>query len=713
MPITLAEAQSLSPRECLKYLSQLSRLDLGFLDSNFVGQLMFDRHIYGSAYGDIMGDSLRTLIIQERRNLKLIIEDNIIQALRPWIRDDSYSGEPLFQPSLPGMGEESRKKKHWEKLFLYEEKQEDPINDLGPTTQQYNGILVPEDSISNMGYTLKQIAALLPPGVLGAHMKGEEVHNLVYRAGREADPRKKILKGTEWFEVRGEEGVLWAAPTLEAYSVLEETGLEFVMSPRVRRWNSSVDPQWTGDMEWKEGCPLFDYQKDAVSFMWGRDRAMLSLSPGLGKTLTSAYAAGVRNKIMGDVKKILLVCPASLLYYWEGELEKWGDNLPYRPVSAIWHKLTFTLPFDIAEDCQYWVITNPETVVRNQDAFRQGFDLAIYDESIMYKHRESKRSQVMNNLARDIKNVWLLTGAPATRYLDDMWHQFHMLNNRGYSSFWRFAERYCIVDEDVWGKAVLANRKGAEKEIKQNFADVYFARNQDQVANIPDWLMEDINIPMKPKQDAVYAKLQKEMLISLEGYSDDDEIKVTNRLSMILRSLQVASNPALLGAENSSGKWAALPELMDIYPGPYIVWVNFIRTGEMLLEALIDKFGENSVRLANGSTSMEDRNKIVNAFQEGKYEAIVLNSTVGKFGFTLTKARTAFFVERGYDDSYFQCLHRNRRIGTAFSPVIVNMRSITIAGKKTIDHVVHDALDYRNSMIKKITIGDLRGMINE
>ena len=94
-------------------------------------------------------------------------------------------------------------------------------------------------------------------------------------------------------------------------------------------------------------------------------------------------------------------------------------------------------------------------------------------------------------------------------------------------------------------------------------------------------------------------------------------------------------------------------------------------------------------------------------------DVLILNNQVGKFGFTLTKARTSFFVERGYDDSYFQCLHRNRRIGTTQSPVVVNMRSCTGSGGRTIDHVVHDALDYRNTMIRKITVGDIRKILED
>lgn len=617
------------------------------------------------------------------------------------------------QLSLDGMAEEGplrRRMRAWEKQFLLEEPWTDfPKTELA--AKMYDGIKVAEDRRKTVGYSLKEIAQAITPGTLGVHMVGGEVYNLVYRSERIDDPRKKILKGSEWREVKDVEEVLWAAATLEAYNILDETGLEFVCSQRVEKWLTSLTSVRTAPLT-RLNSPLFDYQQEAVNFLWDRKRAMLSLSPGLGKSLTASFAAAIRHSQLGDVGNVLLVCPASLLYYWRSELEKWHYDLPFPVESEVWHKRVGTVP-SLHESYQFWAITNPETLVRFSDEFKKKFHLMIVDESIMFKHRESIRSQKLNSVARTIEKVWLLTGAPATRYLDDFWHQFHILNNRGYSSYWRWADRYCWVEKEIWGDAVVANRKGAEERVKENFADIYFARSQDQVADIPDWLFEDIDIPMKPKQDAIYQKLRKELKIVIEGYPKDKVLKINDRMALSLRSLQVASNPLLLGSDNSSGKWSALVDIMEIYPGPYLVWVNFTRTGEVIRDLLAEKYGDDKVAFGNGDTEMEERNSITDKFQKGEYQVLVLNSAAFKFGFTLTKARTAIFLERNFDDSYFQCLHRNRRIGTEFSPVIVNMRSVTLEGKRTIDHVVHDSLDYRNGMIKNVTAGDILEVLDE
>lgn len=556
-----------------------------------------------------------------------------------------------------------------------------------------------------MVYSIKELAEMVPPGVLGMQYTQAQ---LLFRPQSEFDPRIKLLLEGSWFEVKGADGVIQAFPTLEAYNELTDSGLEFSATRKAMEWRyGAQNPLPKEDFgNWIKHTTLFDYQKDGARFLTTHDRAMLSLSPGLGKTLTSAYAAGIRR-----FSNVLVVCPASLLYYWKSELEKWSDKLPATPFISVWHRKIgdFAIDSSVAH-AQNWVITNPETVTKNLDElYALDFDCLIVDESIMYKHKNSQRSKALKELAEYIQTVWLLTGAPATRFLDDMWYQFHILKPKGYSSYWRFARKYCVVNDNQWGSKVVANKRNAEKEIQHNFADIYFARSQDDVADIPDWIFEDVDIPMLPVQDKIYEKLRKEFLIELGPLKDNEVIKADNHLSLMIRSIQIASNPLLVDAEDSSGKWNALPELMDIYPGPSIVWCVYIKTGEMLRDKL-SKLGKRVV-LANGSTPMKDRNEMVNVFQAGEVDAIVMNNQVGKFGFTLTKAKTAFFLERDYSDSYFQCLHRNRRIGTTQSPIIVNMRSVTQKGKKTLDHIIGDTQDYRTGMIKKVTAGMLRKVL--
>lgn len=561
-----------------------------------------------------------------------------------------------------------------------------------------------EDMPMTKEMKLADLGKLIPTGIAGLHYMGGKPFNLVYKARNADDPGLAFLEERGWFQVRKQNGVYWSPANLEAYYALADSGLEYEVSANLNQWLKEIT--YIPVLTFPDTCPLKPWQRTGVEFLTPRSRAMLSLAPGLGKTVTSAYAAALQE----DVRYVLLVCPASLLYFWKNELEKWSEHLARKPIPVVWHKETLAVEIEPDPDQQLWILTNPETLVKCLPTFKsmEEFDLLVVDESIMYKHRESQRAKAVLEMGKRIPKTWLLTGAPATRYLDDMWHQLHILDPRGRSSYWRWAKLYTIIEDTQWATTVVANKPGAAEVLKENLRDIYFSRTQEQVADIPDWIFEDLDLPMTDKQEAVYEKLRKELLIEIADVPDAEPLRVRSHIALMLRSLQVLSNPLLVGSVNTSGKWDALDELMHIFPGPFIVWVNFVRTGEIISEMLGKRFGLGRVALANGATLVEDRNLYVEKMQNGGLDAIVLNSTVGKFGFNLTRCRTAFFLERMYDDSYFQCIYRNRRIGTTESPIIVNMRSCTTKGYRTLDHTVHDTLDYRSGMIKTLTVGDIR-----
>jgi hypothetical protein len=175
---------------------------------------------------------------------------------------------------------------------------------------------------------------------------------------------------------------------------------------------------------------------------------------------------------------------------------------------------------------------------------------------------------------------------------------------------------------------------------------------------------------------------------------------------MVVRLIQAASNPLLLDGPDTSGKWEAIPELLSLYPPPYIFWTSFIKSAQTINETL-KKQGLKSAYML-GETKPQERQSLVDSFQQNKLDAIVLGQAVGSFGLTLTAGRTAFYVERNFDGSYFQSLHRIRRIGTTKRPHVVHLRSIYSDSSKSIDHLVHSMLDYRVSMIQALTVGMLK-----
>jgi SNF2 family DNA or RNA helicase len=523
-------------------------------------------------------------------------------------------------------------------------------------------------------------------------------------------PALKLLEGSMWFKIININlgHIYRSATSLEALYWLRDNLGQLSLSPEVNLWrkNSSI----IKPIQPIENLPLFDFQRDAVGFLARRPRAMLSLSPGLGKTISSITAA---NKLFPKIKNILVVAPLSLLYMWKSEIEKWGSHFPTHQVIIHHGKKSSLDEMSKKAGQTTWVITNPETAIRAVPTLlSKKFDLLILDESILYKSRDSQRTKGIKKLAKGIPYVWELTGAPANRMIDDIWSQFNILDPKAYSSYWRFAQEYCMVNPTTWGNQVIANKRDAEQKIKERFQDIYFARSQSEVLDIPEWIFEEIDVVMTKRQEKAYHEMSTQLKTTLtnEDTGDKTIVTVTNHLSKVIRLIQLSSNPMLLDGDNESGKWAALPELMEIYPGPFLVWTSFTRTAYYLAEYL-GRMVNQQVGMIIGDTKAEDRETLIKRFQSGSEKILILNMQTGSFGHTLTAARTAFYPERNYDSNYFQSLHRFRRIGTTQSPNVVHLRSVYQDGSPTIDHLVHSLLDYRVGMIQDLTTGMLKEIL--
>jgi superfamily II DNA or RNA helicase len=436
---------------------------------------------------------------------------------------------------------------------------------------------------------------------------------------------------------------------------------------------------------------LFPYQKEATAFELKYKKCLMGLAPGTGKTASAIFAANELN-----CEKILVICPLSLTYMWKAQIKKWLNK-----EATIWHG-----KIDTWEEFDEWVITIYDTVVRNDvDILNQKFSTVVMDESILVKNRKALRSKQMKKIANSAQYCWLLSGSPVSKFYDDMWSQLNIVDPKRFSSYWRFAENYCVIEQNQWGTQIVGNQVDATERLKKDLSDVYFSRTMDEVLDIPDWIFDTIPVPMEKDQYKLYDQMENEFLADLP---DGDQLLAPNVLSQMIRLIQLSSNPILVGGFDSGAKWKALTELLEFEEGPFIVWTNFIQTAHELEKRLCSKY---SVGKMTGETPPELRQDIVDNFQVGNLDILIAHPAVGKFGLTLTKARTAIYLERSFNgDDYYQSLYRFRRIGTTASPHVIHLVAVRPDGKEgnTIDQLIDRVLDYRKNSSIAITSGFIR-----
>lgn len=484
---------------------------------------------------------------------------------------------------------------------------------------------------------------------------------------------------------------------------------------------------------------LYSYQQRAAQWLAGRRSALLGYGPGLGKTPVTLTALQMATP--HPLRGALVVCPLTLLSNWQQEAKRWWPQAKVVLQEPEIFSLTDTAPllsvitYDAFRQSVYdrvrqgkkpdgtprWVYVPRKATLLE---WKRRVDVLIFDESVLLKNRQAVRTKAA--AARKVIPIcWELSGSPTTRFYDDLWAQLHILEPKQYPSYWRFARRFTLIQDSVWGKSVVANVPNVEPTLKRDLAPLMLTYNYTDLAReeperaIPEWVFETRQVPLPEKWWKLYKQMQDKFMADLP---DGTRILAPNTLARLVRLLQFASHPALLlqetivaqdGAQDiqdfsdydwstKGGKLSAIPELLDELPGPTIVWTNFIATAKHLSETL-------KAPCLIGETPAEERTRIVAEFQAGQHPVLIAHPGVGRFGLTLTRARSMIFAERSHNaDYYLQALYRCRRIGTTEPPQVVILEATGPNGEPSIDRAISRILSYRKDRSEQLTTALLK-----
>ncbi len=408
------------------------------------------------------------------------------------------------------------------------------------------------------------------------------------------------------------------------------------------------------DLPRPPGMEYFPFQKAGIAFSLTRRATLFADEPGLGKT---CQAIGVINCIP-EIKRILVICPASLKLNWRRELERW---LVRKRTIFIADSKVFPELLDAV------IIINYDVIAKHRDAIRDTeWDYLICDEAHYLKNPDAKRTQVVFGYRfkkkeglTDLPPVTakfkaLLTGTPICNRPKELYPLINFLDPINWSSWWKYAARYCDA-----GAHNAFNCDGASnlEELQDRLRSSIMIRR----------LKRDVLTELPPKTRRVVefaptgemlelAKEERAQFSSEEEYqSHVDSLltkpivgqRATYRKRCAIAKVQM---PAVLSylddAVEESGKVIVFCWHVEVYT---------------LLRA---HFGPRAVGM-NGSTPQQDRQVAVDSFQHSPaIQVIVGNIITMGTGHTLTAASRVIMVE--LDDvpgNVTQAEDRAHRIG--------------------------------------------------
>jgi len=430
-----------------------------------------------------------------------------------------------------------------------------------------------------------------------------------------------------------------------------------------------------------EELDYLPYQRAGVRFALGRDSVLIGDEMGLGKTI---QAIGVINA-SPDVRRVLVICPASLRLNWKNELERW---------------LVRDLRVGIANGPSWpegvdVVIINYDILARHGETIRrEEWDLLIVDECHYLKNPKTIRTrQVLGAWSRDpekrvspipARRRLFLTGTPIVNRPIELWPLLKSLDPETWRSWRYYVTRYCAGHQTRWGWDV----SGASnlEELQERLRSTVMIRRlkKDVLKELPAKRRQVIEIPangaaavVERERKAVRERAERIRALraaaELAKASDDPaeyrgaverlreaQQELFEDLARVRHETAVAKIPYILEhlreAIEAGGKVVCFAHHHDV------------------MNAIAEEFGDAAV-LLTGKTPMAERQAAVERFQADESCRLFVGSIqAAGVGITLTASSHVVFAELDWvPGNVSQAEDRCHRIGQAESVLVQHL----------------------------------------
>jgi SNF2 family DNA or RNA helicase len=400
---------------------------------------------------------------------------------------------------------------------------------------------------------------------------------------------------------------------------------------------------------------LLPYQLDGIAFAAGAGRAVLADDMGLGKTIQGVGAAELLAR-EAEIKKVLIVCPASLKSQWRAEIHRFCD----RSVQLVGGSTAERGPM-YANEC-FFTVCNYEQVLRDILSIEKiPWDMIILDEGQRIKNWQAKTSNVVKSLRSRFALV--LSGTPLENRLDDLYSVVQFVDDRRLGPGFRFFNRHRMVDEK--GK-VLGYKNLAD--LRSTLAPILLRRTRESVRlEIPQRTMEFIRIPPSEEQLDLHAA-HMQVVAAITSKKFITEMDLLRLQKALLMCRMTADGTYLVNKEEPSysTKLEHLDELIERLfeeEGRKAIVFSEWTTMLSLIEPLLAKRRLGFVRL-DGSVPQKKRPELVHTFQNDPECKLFLTTNAGSTGLNLQAANTIINVDLPWNPAILeQRIARAHRMG--------------------------------------------------
>ena len=452
-----------------------------------------------------------------------------------------------------------------------------------------------------------------------------------------------------------------------------------------------------------------------ASLAWaldGRDRCMLWLDIGLGKTLTSLYLA----KLWG-CKKVFVVCPNAVIWTWIDQVQEHCPPAPreedtqvpgyqswlFHSYPLVGNTVDRRLTYDhfLGLDIPAVGIINYEGlrylfgIGKNMEQERTlnlgeaGVDCLILDEVHHCQHPTSLQTQILEVASDSVPHVIGLTGSAIERNVVDLWAQYRIVDG-GMTlgpSHRTFLNLWCDQVGDRWYPKASATDK-----ILTLVEPRTLRYSKAECVDLPPIIYEPVYLPLSAAQ-------QDEIDCAAEAVRN---LRQAEALGMQYQ--KICGGISLCKLEDGDTepffdelpKIEALFELLDVLGNKVVVYHFFVEEGR-LLERECKKRGVTYSALRG---EVKDKKGAIQSFCENpSIRLLIANSDCGSEGLNLQKATSQIvnYSRNWRQITRTQTEGRIHRVGQTKTCVVIDLLH-----RGTIDEVIYNCVKNKQDAAEEI-----------
>lgn len=409
-------------------------------------------------------------------------------------------------------------------------------------------------------------------------------------------------------------------------------------------------------------------------------RVLLGDDMGLGKTIqVLGYLA-----LHPEKRPSIVVCPANAKYGWEDQLHEHTKHLACQVLSGQKpYKITEKIIIINYDILPYWGKTLIDLKPK----------ALIMDESHHLKNRKIKRTQVCKEISRICDVVIPMSGTPIINRPSEFFPVLNMINPKEFSSFWKYAFRYCEPRKAYKGRGWVFNGAKHTEELCKRVQTIMIRRMKENVlTELPPTQRIPIYIDLDNRKE--YEQVKNNFLSWYKQEKGKKGYKKAKKAQAVVKLGQLRKT-------SGKGKITAQKQWIDDYlesnDGKLVIFCYH-------QEVFIKMCQIYKKIAAFGGKSGKQRNIEVKKFQtDPKCRLFIGTIKADKEAITLTAASAVVFLELGWTPGeHDQAEDRINRIGQMADSVT----AYYLLGRNTIDEHVWNLIEEKRRILAQVLDGE-------